>query len=168
MVVIMFFGRMIAGIEEGADPKNQQVKTYLYHTFVFLQIFNEINCRKIGRRDFNVFENLFHNWYFLFVVVGTFSTQILSSHYFPGFTGTVPMTRGEWGACIAVGSTVFIAAALLKLTPEAWVEKVPTGALVDEDKHMKNKVLDAYNQVTQAPGESEEPTGDDEGAFTQV
>jgi len=29
--------------------------TYLFNIFVFLQLFNMINCRKIGRRDFNFF-----------------------------------------------------------------------------------------------------------------
>lgn len=165
MIMIMFFGQTIAGLE--ADPEDMRVKTYLFHTFVFLQIFNEINCRKIGRRDFNVFESFFHNWYFLFVVVGTFSTQIVGCQMFPGFTGTVSLTRSEWGACIAAGSTVFVASALLKLTPEAWVEKVPTGALVDEDKQTSNKVLDLYKRATDTPGEDEEGIGgDEEGAFT--
>merc|ERR1711981_407805 len=54
--------------------------TILYNTFIFLQVFNEINCRKIGRRDFNVFERMLtwgHNWYFISVFVGTFAAQIL-------------------------------------------------------------------------------------------
>jgi magnesium-transporting ATPase (P-type) len=46
--------------------------TYIFNIFVFLQLFNMINCRKIGKRDFNVFEALFHNWYFiiLFCLIG--------------------------------------------------------------------------------------------------
>lgn len=148
MVIIMLFGRVIAGLDEDSTEastgeldaaalekeKVLRIFTYMFHTFVFLQIFNEINCRKIGKNDFNVFESFFHNWYFIGVIAGTFATQILACHFFPGFTGTVALTRGEWGACIAVGSTVFVAAAILKLTPDAWVARVPTGAVVDEDR----------------------------------
>jgi len=45
--------------------------TYIFNTFVFLQLTNEVNCRKIGRRDFNVLESIFGNYYFLAVVLGT-------------------------------------------------------------------------------------------------
>jgi magnesium-transporting ATPase (P-type) len=45
--------------------------TYIFNTFVFLQLFNEVNCRKIGRRDFNVLESIFGNHHFLAVVLGT-------------------------------------------------------------------------------------------------
>jgi hypothetical protein len=45
--------------------------TSIYNTFIFLQIFNFINCRKVGGKDFNVFENFFHNMYFILVFFGT-------------------------------------------------------------------------------------------------
>lgn len=45
--------------------------TYIFNTFVFLQIFNEINCRKVGVYDKNVFESFFHNKFFLLVIAGT-------------------------------------------------------------------------------------------------
>jgi Ca2+ transporting ATPase len=47
--------------------------TYIFNTFVFLQLFNEINCRKVGRRDFNVMEKFLHNYYFIGVLAGTFA-----------------------------------------------------------------------------------------------
>lgn len=51
--------------------------TYLYHIFVFLQLFNLINCRKDGAVDYNVFGRFFHNWYFLAVLCGEFAFQFL-------------------------------------------------------------------------------------------
>lgn len=57
------------GTEDG-DAKLKHM-TYIFNTFVFLQLFNEVNCRKIGRRDFNVLESIFGNYYFLAVVLGT-------------------------------------------------------------------------------------------------
>jgi hypothetical protein len=36
-------------------------------------LFNEINCRKVAAKDFNVFERFFHNPHFLAVVIGTFA-----------------------------------------------------------------------------------------------
>ena len=31
--------------------------TKIYNVFFFLQLFNEINCRKVGNKDFDVFES---------------------------------------------------------------------------------------------------------------
>lgn len=33
--------------------------TYVFCTFVFSQVFNYFNCRKIGQRELNVFERIF-------------------------------------------------------------------------------------------------------------
>lgn len=50
--------------------------SYIFNTFVFLQLTNEINCRKVGPSEFNVFEAPFHNFYFLVVWGGTIATQV--------------------------------------------------------------------------------------------
>jgi len=109
--------------------------TYIFNVFVCLQAFNMINCRKIGRRDFNVFESFFHNFYFLFFFSIIFAVQFLAIQLFPALTQTVSLNRSEWGACIIVGSTVLIISAILKLTPEKWVAGV--GGFINEDQEAK-------------------------------
>lgn len=134
MVFLILFGSLIGGLEydfstptdssgEDAAAKRRHF-TYIFNTFIFLQLFNEINCRKVGRRDFNVFEKFLHNNYFLLVLFGTFAAQILMCQWFPSITGTEQLSKGEWGACIAVGSTNLLIGAILKLTPESWVSKI--------------------------------------------
>merc|ERR1719460_1467245 len=66
----------------------QKHNTYIFHTFVMLQLFNQINCRKIGRQDFNVFERMLdwgHNLVFLLIVFGTFLAQVYGCYFFPAF-----------------------------------------------------------------------------------
>merc|ERR1712100_937841 len=67
--------------------------TYLFNTFVFLQVFNEINCRKVGAQDYNVFEKWYHNYYFLFVVIGTCVAQYIFCDWFSGIMKTVELTK---------------------------------------------------------------------------
>ena len=88
MVFLILFGSLIGGLDYKfstpteissgplADEAMHKRKhfTYIFNTFIFLQLFNEINCRQVGRRDFNVFEKFLHNWYFLGVLIGTFAT----------------------------------------------------------------------------------------------
>jgi len=49
--------------------------TMVFNTFVLMQIFNEINARKIhGERD--VFTGIFTNMYFVVIIVGTLLVQV--------------------------------------------------------------------------------------------
>jgi hypothetical protein len=60
-------------VDQDSDAGRYQKEslTGIFHTFVFLQIFNYINCRKVGRQEFNVFEEFGHNLYFLGILFGT-------------------------------------------------------------------------------------------------
>lgn len=158
MLFIMIFGPMIAGLEytyttsanDTGDRGAAKLKhvTIIFNSFVFLQIFNEINCRKIGRRDFNVFERMHRNFYFILVVLGTGFGQVLLTHYFPGLTRTTSLTKPEWGGCIAVGATPLGISALLKLTPERWLEKVKVEKLIDENRKTEDTgILKLYNKA---------------------
>lgn len=183
MLGLMLFGGLVTGLEydvtvptELTDETNPlapqaQAKrkhfTYIFNVFIFLQIFNYINCRKVGRRDLNVFEEFGHNPYFLIVFFGTFAAQILSCEYFSSITGTEDMEKGEWGACIAIGSTTLLIAAILKRTPDSWVSKLRADSLVNEDAACESAVLDKWNQKdgqTQKGGEevSEDPADNDQ------
>jgi hypothetical protein len=60
------------------------------------------------------------------------------------------LTKSEWGACIAAGSTPLLISLILKVTPARWVELVPTSKFVNEDNSPKdNKVLSAWNNLNQ-------------------
>jgi len=48
------------------------------------------------------------------------------------------LTKSEWGACIAAGSTPLLISLILKVTPARWVELVPTSKFVNEDNSPKN------------------------------
>lgn len=51
--------------------------TIVFQTFVFMQLFNQINARKIGENEFNVFANFFNNWLFIGIWLVTIGVQIL-------------------------------------------------------------------------------------------
>lgn len=132
--------------DEGAAKLKHM--TYIFNTFVFLQIFNYFNCRKIGARDLNIFEGITGNFYFLAVVLGTFFGQILLVHWFKGITRTTSISKAEWGTCIVIGSSSLLIAFLLKLTPDKLLDKLKMDKLVDENKNMDdNKALQMFDKV---------------------
>lgn len=44
------------------------VRTLVFNAFVFAQIFNSVNCRRLDRR-LNIFEGVLSNWYFLSITL---------------------------------------------------------------------------------------------------
>jgi hypothetical protein len=101
-----------------------------------MQLFNYINCRKIGQNEMNVFERMFSrvNWYFWFTIAFVAIMQIAMVQIFFAFTRTTPLTRSEWGACVVAGSSVLIISALLKMTGSKILKRIPFTKFIDEDK----------------------------------
>lgn len=72
-------GEKIFNIDSGRNaplhsPPSEHY-TIIFNTFVLMQLFNEINARKIhGER--NVFDGIFGNPIFCSIVLGTFGVQV--------------------------------------------------------------------------------------------
>jgi magnesium-transporting ATPase (P-type) len=55
------------------DSVNMTVHyTMMFNTFVLMNLFNQIACRKLGWKDINIFDNFFNNLYFFLVIGGEF------------------------------------------------------------------------------------------------
>jgi len=55
--------------------------TIVFQAFVFMQLFNMLNARLLGAHDINVFRGFFSNWIFIFIIVLTFTVQILMVNF---------------------------------------------------------------------------------------
>lgn len=123
--------------------------TYVYCTFVFLQLFNYFNCRKIGQSEMNVFERMFSkvNKYFWLTLIFVSAVQVLQVQWFSSIFRASVLSRSEWGACIVAGSTVLLISALLKLTGRRVLDKIPFAKFIDEN----NAAQDGFvNKITAA------------------
>eukprot|EP01126_Amoeba_proteus_P065235 TRINITY_DN923_c0_g3_i3.p1 TRINITY_DN923_c0_g3~~TRINITY_DN923_c0_g3_i3.p1 ORF type:complete len:199 (+),score=27.90 TRINITY_DN923_c0_g3_i3:214-810(+) len=107
--------------------------TFIFNTFVFLQVFNEINSRKVNK-EFNVFSGIFSNGVFVGIILITIVVQILMVEYGGQAVSTVPLLRGSipnsayyWGWSVLLGSMSLPVGFLLRLIPvklEAWEVEV--------------------------------------------
>jgi len=57
----------------GANVPTEKTRHYtlIFNTFVFMQVFNEINSRKLGAYEYNVFKGFFNNALFISVIIVT-------------------------------------------------------------------------------------------------
>jgi len=58
-----------------------QLYTMIFNTFVFMQVFNEINSRKLGEHEYNVFVGFFNNPLFLLIMLFTIVVQMAMVEY---------------------------------------------------------------------------------------
>lgn len=92
------------GVFCNEDPYHYSL---VFNMFVWLQIFNEINSRKCND-ELNVFEQLFTNYMFHFVLVFTIIMQFLIMEYFGSFTDTVPLSRDDYLIQIGVAAGILV------------------------------------------------------------
>ncbi|KAM9859486.1 plasma membrane calcium-transporting ATPase 2 isoform 3-T3 [Aulostomus maculatus] len=104
--LLLFVGEKIFDIDSGRNaplhaPPSEHY-TIIFNTFVMMQLFNEINARKIhGER--NVFEGIFRNPIFCTIVFGTFAVQILIVQFGGKPFSCQPLDLEKWMWCVFLG-----------------------------------------------------------------
>lgn len=83
--------------------------------FVLLQIFNEINARKLKHSEVNVFENFFNNPMFLIILVGTIIIQLTMVKYGGKSMKTVELSFAENVFSIILGTFSLLAGLMVKI-----------------------------------------------------
>ncbi|XP_042740168.1 plasma membrane calcium-transporting ATPase 4-like isoform X2 [Lagopus leucura] len=103
---LLFVGEKLFDIDSGRNaplhsPPTEHY-TIVFNTFVMMQLFNEINARKIhGER--NVFEAIYRNPIFCTVVLGTFAAQIIIVEFGGKPFSCSGLTLSQWFWCIFIG-----------------------------------------------------------------
>merc|ERR550539_2269907 len=114
MFILLFGGESFLDIgsadnhedSEDLDSRNERLMTIVFNTFVWFQIFNEINARKVNG-EWNVIEGFFDNTLFSAILVLTAILQFLMVQFGGVLTQCVPLTLEEWAFCVVVGSASF-------------------------------------------------------------
>ncbi|XP_035257985.1 plasma membrane calcium-transporting ATPase 1-like isoform X4 [Anguilla anguilla] len=103
---LLFAGEQIFDIDSGRNaplhaPPSEHY-TIVFNVFVMMQLFNEINARKIhGER--NVFEGIFNNLIFCSIVFGTFIIQIVIVQFGGKPFSCVGLSVDQWLWCVFLG-----------------------------------------------------------------
>ncbi|XP_051528655.1 plasma membrane calcium-transporting ATPase 3-like isoform X1 [Myxocyprinus asiaticus] len=103
---LLFAGEKLFNIDSGRNsplhsPPSEHY-TIIFNVFVMMQLFNEINARKIhGER--NVFEGIYRNPIFCSVVLGTFVLQIVIVQFGGKPFSCTALTIDQWLWCVFIG-----------------------------------------------------------------
>ncbi|XP_060695655.1 plasma membrane calcium-transporting ATPase 1-like [Hemiscyllium ocellatum] len=117
---LLFAGEKIFDIDSGRNaplhsPPSEHY-TIVFNTFVMMQLFNEVNARKIhGER--NVFDGIFNNIIFCTIVLGTFIVQIIIVQFGGKPFSCTKLTADQWLWCIFLGMGTLIWGQMIATIP---------------------------------------------------
>jgi magnesium-transporting ATPase (P-type) len=105
--------------QDGAPTNRLVLDTIIFHTFILMNLFNQINCRVIDANEINVFKTLFNNPTFFVILAFELFIQnlmIKAGHSTLGsaLIGTAPMTAGQSWTCWGLGILTLGVNVLLK------------------------------------------------------
>ncbi|XP_059646266.1 putative calcium-transporting ATPase 11, plasma membrane-type [Cornus florida] len=113
LAVLTFDGEQVLRLE-GSDASDI-LNTFIFNSFVFCQLFNEINSRDIEK--INIFRGMFDSWIFIGVMVSTLAFQVIIIEFLGTFASTVPLSWQLWLLSILIGSVSLPLAVVLKCIP---------------------------------------------------
>lgn len=118
---MIYLGKQLFHLSDSAHDQ-AVLRTIVFNTFVFLQIFNEINCRRIDG-SINVFKNIFGNWIFIAVQVAVIVGQILIVTFGGIAFKTTPLTPVQWLATVLIGALSIPVGTVIRMLPDCGIAR---------------------------------------------
>ncbi|OHW93661.1 calcium-translocating p-type ATPase [Colletotrichum incanum] len=124
-ITLYFAGPEILSYDRNNEDQMLQLDTVIFNTFVWMQIFNEFNNRRLDNK-FNVLEGIHRNKFFIFINILMVGLQVgivfIGGRVFEitegGLTGT------QWAISIVVAFISLPWGVLVRIFPDIWFEKI--------------------------------------------
>lgn len=114
-----------AGARIFPSYSEEELRTIIFNTFVWMQIFNEFNNRRLDNH-FNIFEGIHRNQFFIFINLLMVGLQIaivfVGGQAFSIISGGISGT--QWALCIVLAVLCMPYAVLVRLFPDELFGKI--------------------------------------------
>ncbi|KAH6614024.1 calcium transporting P-type ATPase-like protein [Boeremia exigua] len=118
--ILYFAGESILSYE--SENEKKQLPTLVFNTFVWMQIFNALNNRRLDNR-FNIFEGITHNWFFIGILAIMIGGQTMIV-FVGGVAFSVTRINGaQWGYSIVLGFLSLPVGMIVRLIPDELIRK---------------------------------------------
>ncbi|PVH69428.1 calcium-translocating P-type ATPase [Cadophora sp. DSE1049] len=125
ILLIMHFGGE-AIFSYSSDQEKKQLRTMVFNTFVWMQIFNQYNNRRIDNK-LNIFEGITRNWLFVAINLSMIVGQVIIVLVGGRALQVVHLTGAQWGYSIVLGFFSIPIAVLIRYFPDEWFRKIIPG-----------------------------------------
>ncbi|KAI1171977.1 calcium-translocating P-type ATPase [Nemania sp. FL0916] len=117
--VLYFAGNQILGYDPNNATQQKELDTMVFNTFVWMQIFNELNNRRLDNK-FNIFEGVQRNKFFVGITVLMVGLQILIIFVGGAAFEIKPINGAQWAICILSAVVCLPWGVLIRLFPDEW------------------------------------------------
>ncbi|RIA84092.1 hypothetical protein C1645_698910 [Glomus cerebriforme] len=145
-LVLLYAGNSILGYD---TPEEQlQLQTVIFNTFVFLQIFNEINCRRLYGK-INVMKGVLRNKFLVIIFFIMVLGQFLIVHFGKAAFQVTPLNITQWVICVALGFLSIPVGIIIRLIPTdlGHTTYTPPEVRVDLEKEWSDAITQVQNQL---------------------
>lgn len=149
-LVLYFAGTKILGYS--GEKEHRQLQTLIFNTFVWMQIFNALNNRRLDNR-FNVFEGIQNNLFFvgIFIIMIAGQTIIVFVGGWPAFQAE-RQTGAQWGIALVLGALSLPIGIVIRLVPDELAAKI-VPRFIREWSHKKKDMVVVTDEENQNPFE---------------
>ena len=148
LTVIIFYGDYIFGVPSDRDLEhftwnnvNGYHFTIFFNIFVYMQVFNSINARKLQKTEYNVFSGIMGNWLYLLIQTIILVGQVILVTFGGRAVRTHALTVTQHCHCLLIASMTLVWGFFVKLLPIDVSEKV------EDDDDEKKKVPDTFKKT---------------------
>lgn len=134
VLIFHFLGNRILRFDPNTNAS--VVQTLVFNIFVFAQIANSVNCRRLDNR-LNIFEGITRNYYFMGITFIEIAVQVLIVFVGGAAFQVTRIGGAEWGIGLALGIVSIPLGALIRCIPNGPVER----ALIAMRIHSNPEVL---------------------------
>ncbi|KAF2434224.1 calcium-translocating P-type ATPase, partial [Tothia fuscella] len=120
-LILHFAGHSILGYE--SPQETAELKTLVFNTFVWMQIFNEINNRRLDNK-LNIFEGIQHNVFFIVINLIMIGGQIMIVFVGGKAFGVVRLTGVQWGISIVLGFLSIPVGVIIRFIPDNYLAHI--------------------------------------------
>lgn len=117
--VLYFAGYEILGYDRNNDDQVDQLATMVFNTFVWMQIFNEFNNRRLDNK-FNIFEGIHRNFWFIGINCIMVGGQVMIIFVGGAAFGITRIDGVQWAICLLCALPCLLWAILIRLFPDEW------------------------------------------------
>ena len=124
LTIIIFYGEVIFGVPSDRELEhfvwnnvNGYHFTIFFNIFVYMQVLNSINARKLQKNEYNVFSGILGNWYYIFIQSFIIFGQIVLTTFGGRAVRTHPLTLTQHLECFGIASVTIVGGFLVKLIP---------------------------------------------------
>ncbi|RDW71989.1 putative calcium p-type ATPase NCA-2 [Coleophoma crateriformis] len=147
ITLLLFFGAESI-LSYQTEREQNQIGTLVFNTFVWMQIFNQWNNRRLDNK-FNIFEGVSRNWFFIAINVVMIGGQVMIIFVGGKAFNVVRLNAAQWAYSIVLGFISIPVGAAIRLIPDELIARLipdylkrrsnkgPELTISDEEEHFR-------------------------------